>query len=103
GWPFVTALICLDADVAPTWAKARGLPPQSLLELTREPAVRSELEALVASINGRLSRAEQIKRFEVVTEAWGPATGELTPTLKLKRRVILKQYAERIATFYENA
>ncbi|NTX01850.1 long-chain fatty acid--CoA ligase [Myxococcus sp. CA040A] len=103
GWPFVTALICLDADVAPTWAKARGLPPQSLLELTREPAVRSELEALVASINGRLSRAEQIKRFEVVTEAWGPATGELTPTLKLKRRVILKQYAERIATFYVNA
>ncbi|WP_163865042.1 AMP-dependent synthetase/ligase [Myxococcus eversor] len=103
GWPFVTALICLDADVAPAWAKARGLPPQSLLELTREPAVRSELEALVASINARLSRAEQIKRFEVVTETWSPATGELTPTLKLKRRVILKQYEERIASFYENA
>ncbi|AKF82347.1 AMP-dependent synthetase [Myxococcus fulvus 124B02] len=103
GWPYVTALICLDAEVAPVWAKARGLPPMSVAELTRDPAIRSELEALVASVNQRLSRAEQIKRFEVVNETWSPATGELTPTLKLKRRVILQQYAERIATFYENA
>ncbi|WP_224243114.1 AMP-dependent synthetase/ligase [Hyalangium gracile] len=100
GWPYVTALICLDAEAAPLWAKARGLAASSVAELIREPAVLVELESLVASINTRLSRAEQIKRYEVVTETWSPATGELTPTLKLKRRVLVQQYSERIATLY---
>ncbi|MDY7226561.1 AMP-dependent synthetase/ligase [Hyalangium rubrum] len=103
GWPYVTALICLDADAAPVWAKAFGLAPRSINELARDPAIQAELLSLVASVNTRLSRAEQIKRFEVVTETWSPMTGELTPTLKLKRRVLLKQYAERIATLYVDA
>ncbi|MFE8601194.1 AMP-dependent synthetase/ligase [Archangium violaceum] len=101
--PYVTALISLDPDAAPLWAKAHGLASRSFAELTSDPAVRAELESLVASTNARLSRAEQIKRFEVVPEAWSPATGQLTPTLKLKRRVILEQYAERIAALYANA
>lgn len=103
GRPYVTALVSLDPDAAPLWAKAHGLAPRSFADLARDPAIRAELESLVASANARLSRAEQIKRFEVVPEAWSPATGQLTPTLKLKRRVILEQYAERIATLYANA
>ncbi|MCP3098007.1 AMP-binding protein [Myxococcus sp. K15C18031901] len=102
GWPYLTALVSLDAEVAPLWAKARGLTASSVAELAKDPAVLAELETLVATSNARLSRAEQLKRFQVVTESWGPATGELTPTLKLKRRVILGQYAERIATLYLN-
>ncbi|PTL75981.1 long-chain fatty acid--CoA ligase [Vitiosangium sp. GDMCC 1.1324] len=101
--PYVTALVSLDPDAAPLWAKAHGLAPRPLADLSREPAILAELESLVASTNARLSRAEQIKRFEVVPEAWSPTTGQLTPTLKLKRRVILEQYAERIATLYANA
>ncbi|WP_224364890.1 AMP-dependent synthetase/ligase [Hyalangium versicolor] len=102
GWPYVTALISLDAEIAPVWAKGRGLSTQSIADLVSEPTVRAEIEALVASINTRLSRAEQVKSFAVVSEVWTPATGQLTPTLKLKRRVILQQYAERIATLYAN-
>ncbi|AEI64205.1 AMP-dependent synthetase/ligase [Corallococcus macrosporus] len=103
GLPYVTALISLDPDAAPVWAKAHGLESRSMEALTQAPAIRAELEALVASINVRLSRAEQVKRFDVVPENWSPVTGELTPSLKLKRRVLLKQYASRIAAFYEGA
>ncbi len=103
GWPCVTALICLDMDAAPLWAKARGIVAGSLADLLGNPAVQAEIESLVTSVNARLSRPEQIKSFEVVPETWSPMTGELTPTLKLKRRVILQKYAERIASLYANA
>ena len=101
--PYVTALISLDPDAAPVWAKARGLGVRTLEELSRDASIRAELEALLTTVNVRLSRAEQVKHFHVVAENWTPVTGELTPSLKLKRRVILAQYAERIAAFYENA
>ncbi len=101
--PYVTALISLDPDAAPVWAKARGLGARTLEELSRDASVRAELEALMTTVNVRLSRAEQVKHFHVVAENWTPVSGELTPSLKLKRRVILAQYAERIAAFYENA
>lgn len=101
--PYVTALITLDPEVAAPWAKTRGLQAQSLADLVNEPAVRAELDSLVASINSRLSRAEQVKRFDVVPEVWSPATDEITLTLKLKRRVILERYAQRIAALYANA
>ena len=102
GHPYVTALVSLDPEVAPQWARAQGLASESLADLARHPGVRAELEVLVAAANARLSRAEQIKSFAVVPEAWSPATGELTVTLKLKRRILLAQYAERIAALYAN-
>ncbi|NMO13881.1 long-chain fatty acid--CoA ligase [Pyxidicoccus fallax] len=101
--PYVTALVSLDPEVAPLWAGARGITAKSLADLARDPAVLSELESLVAATNARLSRAEQIKCFETVPEAWSPATGEITLTLKLKRRVLLDRYADRIERFYANA
>ncbi|NRD43133.1 AMP-dependent synthetase/ligase [Corallococcus exiguus] len=100
GHPYVTALVSLDPEAGPLWAKAKGLSSVSIEDLAREPAVQIELAALVAAANMRLSRSEQIKRFQVVPEAWSPVTGELTVTLKLKRRVLLAQYAERIAALY---
>ncbi|RKH67819.1 AMP-dependent synthetase/ligase [Corallococcus llansteffanensis] len=103
GHPYVTALVSLDPEAAPLWARAQGLASESLADLARDARVRAELESLVAAANARLSRAEQIKSFAVVPEAWSPATGELTVTLKLKRRVVLAQYAERIAALYANA
>ncbi|RYZ34361.1 MAG: long-chain fatty acid--CoA ligase, partial [Myxococcaceae bacterium] len=103
GHPYVTALVSLDPEAAPVWARARGLSSVSLEDLARDATVQAELDSLVAAANVRLSRSEQIKRFHVVPEAWSPVTGELTVTLKLKRRVLLAQYAERIAALYANA
>jgi long-chain acyl-CoA synthetase len=83
----VTALVTFDDEVAPG-ARAD------------DPAVRAQLDALVASVNERLARVEQIKRYAVLPTAWTPESGEVTPTLKLKRRVIHDRYADEIAALY---
>ncbi|MBL7499260.1 long-chain fatty acid--CoA ligase [Frankia sp. CNm7] len=101
--PYVTALITLDEEAAPLWAKAQGLAAVTAGELAAEPAVRDELDRLVQTVNERLARAEQIKRYELLPQTWSPESGELTPTLKLRRRVILDRYADEIAGLYTPA
>ncbi|MBB1154035.1 AMP-dependent synthetase/ligase [Amycolatopsis dendrobii] len=98
--PYVTALIVLDDEIAPGWAKANGIEEADVETLARHEAVRAEIDRAVESANSRLARAEQIKRYHVITTAWTPETGELTPTLKLKRRVINDRYGSDIASLY---
>jgi long-chain acyl-CoA synthetase len=100
--PYVTALIVLDDEIAPGWAAANGVEaaPEDLTELADHPAVRAELERAVESANSRLARIEQIKRYHVLPKAWTPESGELTPTLKLKRRVINDRYSADIEALY---
>ncbi|NEA53894.1 long-chain fatty acid--CoA ligase [Streptomyces sp. SID13666] len=90
GRPYLVALLVLDPELAPAWADREG--PEAL---------RAEIARAVATANARLSRPEQIKRYHLLTDEWGPATGELTPSLKLKRRVIRSTYAEEIDSLYE--
>ncbi|OQO92221.1 long-chain fatty acid--CoA ligase [Saccharomonospora piscinae] len=98
--PYVTALIVLDDEIAPGWAAARGVETSDLPSLAEHPAVRAEIDRAVDAANERLSRAEQVKRYRVLTEAWTPDSGELTPTLKLKRRVISSRYRADIDALY---
>jgi long-chain acyl-CoA synthetase len=98
--PYVTALIVLDEEVVPQWAAARGVPAGPLAELAADPLVRAEIEAAVAAANERLSRPEQVKRFRILPTGWTPDSGELTPTLKLRRRIIVDRYAADIDTLY---
>jgi long-chain acyl-CoA synthetase len=100
--PFVTALIVLDEEAAPLWAAARGLPGD-LATLATHPDILTELETVVAQANEVLSRVEQIKRFHVLDRPWTAESGELTPTLKLRRRVIVDRYADAINALYEPA
>ena len=97
--PYVTALIVLDDEIAPGWAAANGVEAAPD-ELADHPAVRAELERAVESANSRLARIEQIKRYHVLPKAWTPESGELTPTLKLKRRVINDRYSADIEALY---
>jgi long-chain acyl-CoA synthetase len=99
--PYVTALIVLDDEIAPGWAAANGVEgADTLEELAAHEKVRAELERAVESANSRLARIEQIKRYQVITRLWTPESGELTPTLKLKRRVINERYGDDIAGLY---
>ncbi len=98
--PYVTALIVLDDEIAPGWAAANGVEAADVEALAVHPAVRAELAAAVESANSRLARIEQIKRYHVVTRAWTPESGELTPTLKLKRRIINDRYRTDIESLY---
>ena len=98
--PYVVALLTLDGDVAPAWARARGITAGSLAELASDPQVLAEVAAGVAAANERLARVQQVKRWRLLPVEWTAETEELTPTLKLKRRVVHAKYADVIDSLY---
>jgi long-chain acyl-CoA synthetase len=98
--PYVAALLVLDPDVAPVWAVQHGLSASTLPELAADEDVRAEIAREVDEVNGRFSRAEQIRAFTVLDEDWQPDSDELTPTMKLKRRGILAKYSAEIDALY---
>ena len=69
-------------------------------ELVEDPKIRSEFQALVDKVNATLANFETIKRFRLVPDEWTVDSGELTPSMKLRRRVIAQKYAREIADFY---
>jgi long-chain acyl-CoA synthetase len=100
GRAYMTALIVLDPDVAPAWAKSRGIDFSTLADLAAHPDVRAEVERCVADANSRFSQVEQIKKFTILLTEWPPDSDELTPTMKLKRRGVLAKYADEIEKLY---
>lgn len=98
---FASALISPNFPALERWAAGQGIVVATRRELVEEPRVISLYQSIVNSVNTRLANFETIKRFLLVAEEWSPATGEMTPTLKLKRRVITEKYAKDIAGFYE--
>ena len=98
--PYITALIVLDPDVAPAWARSQGIDFASLADLAAHPDVRAEVERCVAEANTRFSQVEQIKKVAILPTEWPPDSDELTPTMKLKRRGVLAKYADEIEALY---
>ncbi|MBT1186424.1 long-chain fatty acid--CoA ligase [Streptomyces sp. CJ_13] len=103
GRSYLVALLVLDAELAPAWAAARGIEADSPAALAAHPEVRQEIARAVEAANARLNRTEQIKRYRLLTEEWGPDSGELTPSLKLRRRVVREKYGPLIEALYEEA
>jgi long-chain acyl-CoA synthetase len=100
GRPYLVALLVLDSEVAPVWARSAGLAATDLPSLAADPAVRAELDRGVAEVNGRFSQVERIKRFAVLGEEWLPDSDQLTATMKLKRRGVHAAYAGLIEELY---
>ncbi len=98
--PYNVALIVLDPDACGAFAAAHGLTDASCSAMATEAAVLHEVAGGVARANSHLSRVEQIKRHVVLGVDWQPAGDELTPTMKLKRRVIATKYADEIEALY---
>ncbi|MEV8314238.1 AMP-dependent synthetase/ligase [Streptomyces sp. NPDC059900] len=96
GRSYLVALLVLDTEMAPAWAAARGITG----DLMASDAVRDEVARAVEAANARLNRTEQIKRYRLLGEEWSPETGELTPSLKLRRRVIREKYGDAIDGLY---
>ena len=98
--PYVVALLTLDGEAAPAWARARGITAGSLAALASDPQVLAEVAAGVAAANERLARVQQVKRWRLLPVEWTAETEELTPTLKLKRRVVHAKYADALDSLY---
>ncbi|MEV5744061.1 AMP-dependent synthetase/ligase [Microbispora rosea] len=98
--PYPVAILTLDGEVAPEWARARGIAFGSLSDLAAHPDVLKEVEAAVEAANRKLARVQQVKRWRLLPVEWTAETAELTPSLKLKRRVVHARYAEVIEELY---
>ncbi|QJU53314.1 long-chain fatty acid--CoA ligase [Herbiconiux sp. KACC 21604] len=102
--PFISALITLDAEMLPVWLANNGQPGDlTLAQAAKNPAVLAEIQRAVDAANTLVSRAESIRKFEVLPDDFTEASGHLTPKLSIKRAVIVKDYAAVIDGIYSAA
>jgi long-chain acyl-CoA synthetase len=97
--PYPVALITLDPEEIVPWAKEQGLP-EDPAALADEPKVRELIQGVLDDVNSRYARVEQIKKFAILDHDLSQETGELTPTLKVKRNVINDKYEELFDRLY---
>ena len=97
---FISALISPNFVALEDWAKHHGVHAQSRAALVADSRVIALYGEIVREVNGSLANFETLKRFKVVAEEWTQESGELTPSMKLKRRVLTQQYAAEIAALY---
>ncbi|WP_051467654.1 AMP-dependent synthetase/ligase [Actinomadura oligospora] len=98
--PHLVALITLDGEVAPVWAAAHGIDTTDTAALAEHPLVLEEIGHAVDDANTRLARVQQVKRWRLLPAEWTAESEELTPTLKLRRRVVHAKYADALASLY---
>jgi long-chain acyl-CoA synthetase len=98
--PYVVAVLTLDGEVAPIVAQRAGIEYTDLADLAAKPEIRAMAQQAVDAANARLSRPEQVKAFELLGTEWTAESEELTPTLKLKRRIVHTKYADVIDRLY---
>jgi len=99
--PYVSALVTLDEAELATWADEQGIETHELATLADDPRVRDLIQGVVDDVNADRSRYEQIKRFVILPRDFTMDAGEVTPTLKLKRRVVLDHFADAVDGLYE--
>jgi len=102
GKPYLVALLTLDPMGWPDWCAARGIDAVTVADAAAHPKIREEAARAVAAGNARLARVEQVKRWALLDHEWDSTTGELTPTLKLKRPVITQRYRPDVDRLYNS-
>ncbi len=98
--PFVSALVVLDPEVAPAWARQQGIEFASLADLANDPKVIAEIDRGLAEVMSSFNNAERVKKVKVLGEEWLPDSEMLTPTSKLKRRGVFATYRDEIEALY---
>jgi long-chain acyl-CoA synthetase len=99
GRPFIAALVTLDEEALTAWATAHDKPTK-VADLVDDADLRAELDEAVEDANKAVSRAESIRRYAVLPVAWTEEGGQLTPSLKLKRDVVMREHREDVADLY---
>jgi long-chain acyl-CoA synthetase len=99
--PFIGALVTLDAEALPGWLRSRGKDPSLTADRLREdPDLQAEIQAAVTEANEAVSHAEAIKKFRVLAADFSEENGTLTPSLKLKRAVVMKEFGDEVEALY---
>ncbi|MEU3624649.1 long-chain fatty acid--CoA ligase [Amycolatopsis coloradensis] len=100
--PFIGALITIDEEYFPSWKSQHNKPADaSVSDLADDAELRAEVQQAVDQANSAVSQAEAIKKFTILTKDFTEAGGEITPSLKLKRNIVNKNYANDIEALYK--
>ena len=99
GQPFIAALVTIDPETLPDWADAHG-KSRKVADLLEDPDLRGEIDAAVEEANKAVSKAESIRRFAILADVWTEEGGQLTPSLKLKRGVVLGEHRDDVDALY---
>jgi long-chain acyl-CoA synthetase len=100
GKPFIAALVTLDPDMLPTWLSNNGRPAMGVEDAIEDEAVRAEMQRAVDAANKAVSQAESIRKFELLPTDFTEESGHLTPSLKLKRNVVMRDYSDVVERLY---
>jgi long-chain acyl-CoA synthetase len=95
---FLSALLTLNEDNLRAWAAENGLPAGP--GLRKDPQLRARLQKTIDTLNAKQASYSTIKRWEILDQDFTQATGELTPTLKVKRKVVTERYRALLDSFY---
>ena len=99
--PYIAALVAADPETLAQWKADNGKPETvTIADLNDDPALRAEIQTAVDEANKAVSQAEAIKRFAILDEDLTEAGGQLTPTLKVRRSIVVKQYVAQIESLY---
>lgn len=98
--PFVAALVTLDAEALPQWLSNRGLPAMSVTEAINDPQVIAAIDRAVKRTNEHVSRAESIRKFKILPADFTIENGYLTPSLKVKRTAVIRDFDSAIEEIY---
>ena len=102
--PFIAALISLDPEMVPVWLEQNGITETlTLAEAAKHPKIREELQTAVDAVNENFSRAEQVRAFEILDVELTEASGHLTPSLKIKRSQVMKDFQIQVDRIYASA
>ena len=91
----------IDSDAFPSWVKTAGKPAGSSVDsLKNDPDLRAEIQGAIDEANKAVSHAEAIKKFAIVGVDWTEEGGQMTPSLKLKRNVVMAEFAADVDALY---
>jgi len=100
GRPFVAALVTIDPDALAPWADTRG-KSSVVADLVDDPALRAEVQGAVDAANRTVSQAESIRGFTILPKDWTEEGGQLTPSLKIKRAVVMAELRREIDALFD--
>jgi long-chain acyl-CoA synthetase len=99
--PFIACLVTIDEEAFPDWKSSHGKPADTTVaDLADDEDLRAEIQGAIDNANKAVSHAEAIKSFRILGEDWTVDSGHLTPSLKVKRNVVAKDYADDIEALY---
>lgn len=103
GKPFIGALITLDAEALPGWLKGKGMEPMSVEQAAADPVIREHLDKAIERANRAVSRAESVRKYEILPGDLTIDNGYLTPSMKVKRAEVLSDFADAVEKVYSDS